>query len=310
MLRFCYAIPIDPTTQCRIYHAQTDTETGDFRQGAASHADHPARRRDRRPKRLPAPVTRRTLLSKIDQELGIIDVRALFAIGALLALQLLAQPAAAQGNAERLYVIECGQRTAPDVSPWTPGVNVGKPVDFVDTCYVIKHGSDWLVWDTGLPDAIFSKPLTDPNAWRRSNTLAGELDKIGIKPSDVKYLAVSHTHPDHIGNVELFPQAMLLVQQAEYDWPNQDGSPRFKPSHPVTKLQGDYDVFGDGSVTILSTPGHTPGHQSLLVKLPETGAVLLSGDAVHLKDNWDAKRVPAINVDKEQEVIGLDAADV
>ena len=91
-------------------------------------------------------------------------MRALSAIAALLALQLLAQSAAARGDAERLYVIECGQRTAPDVSPWTPGVNVGKPVDFVDTCYVIKHGSDWMVWDTGLPDAIFSTPLTDPNA--------------------------------------------------------------------------------------------------------------------------------------------------
>jgi N-acyl homoserine lactone hydrolase len=196
---------------------------------------------------------------------GIIDMRSLPIIAALLALPLLTQPAAAQAKAERLYVIECGSRTAPDVSPWTPGVNVGKPIDFVDTCYVIKHGNDWLVWDTGLPDAIFSTPLTDPFAWRRTNTLAGELDKIGIKPSDVKYLAVSHTHPDHIGNVELFPQAMLLVQQAEYDWPNQDGSPRFKPSHPVTKLQGDHDVFGDGSVTLLSTPGHTPGHQSLLI---------------------------------------------
>ena len=232
-------------------------------------------------------------------------MRSLSAILALLVLPLLAQPAAAQSKAERLYVIECGSRTAPDVAPWTPGVNVGKPIDFVDTCYVIKHGNDWLVWDTGLPDAIFSKPSTDPSAWRRTNTLAGELDKIGIQPTDVKYLVVSHTHPDHIGNVELFPQAILLVQQAEYDWPNQDGSPCFKPSHPVTKLQGDHDVFGDGSVTILSTPGHTPGHQSLLVKLPETGAVLLSGDAVHLRDNWDAKRVPAINVDKEKSAASM-----
>jgi hypothetical protein len=80
-------------------------------------------------------------------------------------------------------------------------------------------------YGTGLLDSIFSKSSTDPNAWRRSNTLAGELDKIGIKPDDVRYLAVSHTRPDHIGNVELFPQAMLLVQQAEYDWPSQDGSP-------------------------------------------------------------------------------------
>ena len=87
-------------------------------------------------------------------------------------------------------------------------------------------------------------------------------------------LPISHTHPDHIGNVELFPQAMLLVQKAEYDWPNPLGVGRFKPEHPVTKLEGDHDVFGDGSVTIIATPGHTPGHQSLLVKLAKTGAVL------------------------------------
>ena len=88
----------------------------------------------------------------------------LSAIAALLALPLLAVSAAAQGTIERLYVIECGARTAPDVSPWTPGVNVGKPIDFVDNCYLIKHGSDWMVWDTGLPDAIFTAPSSDPNA--------------------------------------------------------------------------------------------------------------------------------------------------
>jgi N-acyl homoserine lactone hydrolase len=224
---------------------------------------------------------------------------------ALSALLLMMQAAYAEATADRLYVVACGERTAPDVSPWTPGVNVGQPIDFVDTCYVIKHGNDWMVWDTGLPDAIYSKPSTDPSAWRRTNTLEGELAKIGIKPAEVKYLAVSHTHPDHIGNVELFPQAMLLVQQAEYDWPNQDGSPRFRQSHPVTKLQGDHDVFGDGSVIILSTPGHTPGHQSLLVRLNETGAVLLSGDAVHLKSNWDARRVPSINFDKAKSLASM-----
>ena len=213
---------------------------------------------------------------------------------------LLAGPVAGQGTVERLYVIECGERTAPDVAPWTPGINVGKPIDFVDTCYLIKHAKGWIVWDTGVTDALFITPSVDPNAWRRTKSLAGELEKLGVKPDNVKYVAVSHTHPDHSGNVELFPQVMLLVQKAEYEWPNQDGSPRFKPSHPVTKLEGDHDVFGDGSVMIIATPGHTPGHQSLLVRLAKTGAVLLSGDAVHLKDNWDAKRVPSMNVDKDK----------
>jgi glyoxylase-like metal-dependent hydrolase (beta-lactamase superfamily II) len=232
-------------------------------------------------------------------------MRLRFAIAALLALPLLVEPASAQAKLERLYAIECGERTAPDVAPWTPGVNVGKPVDFVDNCYLIKHGTDWMVWDTGLTDAIFSTPSSDPNAWKRTKSLAGELDKIGVKPSDIKYVAVSHTHPDHIGNIELFPQSLLLVQKAEYDWPGPDGKPRFLPSHPVKTLEGDYDLFGDGTVTIISTPGHTPGHQSLLVKLPQTGAVLLTGDAVHLQDNWEAKRVPAINVDKDKSAASM-----
>ena len=86
---------------------------------------------------------------------------------------------------------------------------------------------------------------------------------------------------------------MLLVQKAEYEWPAPVG-PRFKPDHPVNKLEGDHDIFGDGSVMIIATAGHTPGHQSLLVKLPKTGALLLSGDAVHFKSNWDNRVVPDI----------------
>src|SRR6516165_6987359 len=107
-------------------------------------------------------------------------MRLRFAIAALLALPLLVEPASAQAKLERLYAIESGERTAPDVAPWTPGVNVGKPVDFVDNCYLIKHGTDWMVWDTGLTDAIFSTPSSDPNAWKRTKSLAGELDKIGV----------------------------------------------------------------------------------------------------------------------------------
>jgi N-acyl homoserine lactone hydrolase len=112
-------------------------------------------------------------------------------------------------------------------------------------------------------------------------------------------------------DVEMFSQSMLLVQKAEYDWPADAlffstlnlpvGSPRFKPEHPVTKLDGDYDVFGDGSVTIISTPGH----QSLLVKLPKTGAVVLSGDVVHFKDNFENRRVPEFNTDRDQSLASM-----
>ncbi len=240
--------------------------------------------------------------------------RRLLALAAGLALSLgvaqsFSQPASAQGGksgVERLYVLNCGEGVAGDISRWSPGVNEGKSMDFVDNCYLIKHSRGWFLWDTGLTDAIAAMPNgqapADPRMthWRRPKTLASQLEQLGVKPSDVKFMAVSHTHPDHIGNVEMFPQAMLLVQKSEYEWPNPLGVGRFKPEHPATKLTGDHDVFDDGSIVIISTPGHTPGHQSLLVKLPKTGAVLLSGDAVHFKDNWENRRVPQINDNKDK----------
>ncbi len=208
-------------------------------------------------------------------------------------------------SADRLYVIDCGEGIAGDVSRWS-GTDQGKSMPFVDTCYLIHHAKGWLLWDTGVTDAIAAMPSgqapSDPRAvhWTRKSTLAADIAALGLKPADIGFVAVSHTHPDHIGNVELFPQSMLLVQRAEYDWPNPLGVGRFKPEHPVKKLEGDYDVFGDGSVLILATPGHTPGHQSLLVKLPKTGAVLLTGDAVHFRSNWDNRRVPSINTNADQ----------
>jgi N-acyl homoserine lactone hydrolase len=168
-----------------------------------------------------------------------------------------------------------------------------------------------VLWDTGVADTIAAMPdgqaPADPRMthWRRPKTLASQLEQLGVKPADIKYLAVSHTHPDHIGNVELFPQAMLLVQKAEYEWPNPLGVGRFKPEHPVTKLEGDHDVFGDGSVILIATPGHTPGHQSLLVKLPNTGALVLSGDAVHFKSNWENRGVPSGNTDKDKTLASM-----
>ena len=232
--------------------------------------------------------------------------------GVLLALlSAVAADAQSGQGVERLYVLNCGEGVAGDISRWSPGVNEGQSMDFVDNCYLIKHAQAWMLWDTGIPDAVAAMPeglpAADPKAvsWHRPKTLAAQLDQLGLKPKDIKVIAVSHTHPDHIGNVELFPDAMLYVQKAEYEWPGANNAPRFKPEHPVTKLEGDRDIFGDGSVTILSTPGHTPGHQTLLVKLPKTGAVVQSGDAVHFKSNWDNRRVPAPNFSKEQTLASM-----
>jgi N-acyl homoserine lactone hydrolase len=227
-------------------------------------------------------------------------------LAAVLLTGLLSVASGAQAGVEKLYILNCGEGVAGDISRWSPGVNEGKSMDFVDSCYLIKHSDGWFLWDTGIPDAVATMPdglkPADPRAvtWKRPKTLASQLEQIGVKPEDIKGMAISHTHGDHIGNVEMFPNTMLYVQKSEYQWPGVDTKPRFKTEHPVTLLEGDKDVFGDGSVTILSTPGHTPGHQSLLIKLPKTGALLLSGDAVHFLDNFENRRVPAGNTDADQ----------
>jgi len=210
---------------------------------------------------------------------------------------------------DRLYILNCGEGHSNDQARWSPGVHVGVPLDVSDNCYLIHHTSGWFLWDTGIIDAIADKPegSGDPATilWKRPKRLSAQLADLGVKPDDIKAMAVSHTHPDHIGNVEMFPHTMLYVQKAEYDWPLPLGAGRFKPEHPVTKIEGDKDIFGDGSVTLISTPGHTPGHQSLLLRLPKTGAILLSGDAVHFKENWENRRIPAGNVDKDKTVSSM-----
>ena len=208
---------------------------------------------------------------------------------------------------ERLYVLYCGDIALNDASSFTPGAS--GPGALSVTCYLIKHAQGWLLWDTGLPDSIVGMPdgmKSNAGVWTSKKTLASQLAELGLKPSDIRYLALSHSHPDHVGNLNLFPQATLVVQKAEYDWVAPFGGARFKPEQPAIKAEGDRDLFGDGSVVLISTPGHSPGHQCLLVRLPKTGALLLTGDAVHTKANWDSHRVPERNFNVPQSLAALD----
>ena len=217
----------------------------------------------------------------------------------------------ATAGVEKLYVLDCGQNLGKDQSRWSPGVNEGKPIEFSDNCYLIRHDKGILLWDTGIPDSVAAMPdgmvvANGAITYRRLKTLASQLDQIGVKPSDVTYVAVSHTHGDHVGNVPLFPTSTVLIQTAEYEWAMAGpAKPAFVTTQKIQKLSGDHDVFGDGSVKVISTPGHTPGHQSLLVSLPKTGWLLLSGDAVHFQDNWTHKRVPSMNVNRDQTLASL-----
>lgn len=215
-------------------------------------------------------------------------------------------------SVDRLYVLDCGENYGKDQARWSPGVNAGQGILFSDNCYLIRHGKQWLLWDTGLADEIANSPNGVETGGgtivaKRTKTLAGQLAQLKVKPSDIAYVAISHNHADHTGNAKLFPASTFLVQEAEWNVAYADPAKSPLPQGAkVTKLNGDHDVFGDGSVVILSTPGHTPGHQSLLVYLRKTGAVLLSGDAAHFKDNFDNRRVPAMNADKDQTLASME----
>lgn len=231
----------------------------------------------------------------------------------VLAVILVGLAARAQaGEVDRLYVIDCGWAHAVDQSRWSPGVNAGVPIDLSDNCYLLHHSREgYLLWDTGITDRLVALPEGQAvpalgQTWHRTQTLLAALATLGLKPADVRHVAISHVHPDHTGNVDEFPEATVIIQKAEWDYAMTLPQKPFSPAHQVQLIEGDKDVFGDGSLTILSTPGHTPGSQSLLVRLHETGYVVLSGDVVHFQSNWDHRRVPAFNYDKGQSVASME----
>lgn len=173
-----------------------------------------------------------------------------------------------------------------------------KPFTF--SCYVVKHGTDVMIWDTGyLPGSV-------PNATNKP--LADLLKEISVAPEAVKFVGISHFHADHTGQLAPLSNATLLIGKG--DWDGITANPPMAGANAkgfaewigekrkVEPLTGDKDVFGDGTVMVLRSPGHTPGHSMLLVRLKQMGPVVLSGDAVHFRENYDNEGVPGFNHDR------------
>jgi N-acyl homoserine lactone hydrolase len=150
-------------------------------------------------------------------------------------------------------------------------------------------------------------------------SLKDQFAEIGLRPRDISLVAISHTHGDHIGNMRLFPHATILMQQAEYQWIHSPNGANDNVNQLMTLarqlldrpkrlklIEGDLDVFGDGSATLISTPGHTPGHQSLLIHLRNSGFILLSGDVAHSQYNFDKDVVPSLNTDKTESIASME----
>jgi N-acyl homoserine lactone hydrolase len=225
--------------------------------------------------------------------------------------------------AARLYRLDCGHSLANDESVWTPGENVGRSIEFSSTCWLIKHQSQWLLWDAGVPETALKNPsgwstLPSLIVYHLDRSITEQLAAIGLKPGDIGRVAISHTHGDHVGNVSLFPDSTIMMQRAEYNWIHSPDGPNDNVNKLMAlarkligtpkKLQlldGDTDVFGDGSVMLISTPGHTPGHQSLLVHLRASGFIMLSGDVAHSRRNLERNIVPSLNTNGAESVASM-----
>ncbi|MFY9315875.1 MAG: N-acyl homoserine lactonase family protein [Burkholderiales bacterium] len=225
-----------------------------------------------------------------------------------------------QSPVQLMYVIECGENHVKDLWRWTPGANAGKAHVFVNHCYLIKHAKGWMLWDSGNADRLAALPngLTAPNGLITAHMrkpLVESLKEIGLEPADIRYFAMSHSHGDHSGSANLFGASLLIMQGAEYGAVFGSEPQKYNfvaanfdklRSAQVEKLNGDYDVFGDGSVLIKATPGH----QSLLVRLPKRGPVLLTGDLVHLTYSWENSVVPGFNYDQAASRRSIEAMKV
>ena len=234
-----------------------------------------------------------------------------FSIAVIITTIVVTSASADANGLKRMYVLDCGRLIAKDQSRWTPGVNPGQPRELSNNCYLLQHERGTLLWETGVPDSVVEQKdgVTSPNGavvWFRDKTLRSQLESLGVKLDDIIYVAMSHSHGDHIGNVKTFAKSKILMQKTEYESIANATPKPLADDHQVEILSGDRDVFGDGSVTIVSTPGHTPGHQSLLVKLPKTGALVLTGDLVHFQYMWDNKIVPTFNFNQEQSLASIE----
>src|SRR6202795_360140 len=227
--------------------------------------------------------------------------------GALFSLSAVAQTA----PEVTLTRIECGTGAKPtNVAERFTDTFAYKDLNltFTFSCYLIKHGDEYMVWDTGFT------PGSNPNAPKVG--IVERLAEVKVKPEQVKYVGISHFHGDHTGQLAPFAGATLLIGKGDWDGiiaptPMQGANVAgFKSwiseNRKVEPLTGDKDVFGDGSVIVLRMPGHTPGHSGLLVKLKDMGPVLLTGDLVHFRENYESGGVPSFNFDRAATVASIE----
>jgi len=237
----------------------------------------------------------------------------IIALAVAIGAQLMAQNRPAAPASLRLYILDCG--TIGSMNPQSYDLKAEEirgSLDFITPCYLVVHPRGTLMWDVGqILDANFPADggKATQGVFTSTRKLLPQLAAVGYKPSDITYLAMSHYHTDHTANANEFASSTWIVQDVERAAMFAQPAPRQAQAANYAKLKDaksivlrseDHDVFGDGSVVIKFTPGHTPGHQSLYLKFAKTGPVVLSGDLYHYPEERSLDRVPTFDFDRDQ----------
>jgi N-acyl homoserine lactone hydrolase len=235
--------------------------------------------------------------------------RSVAALAALITVSGPAGKAIAAPPDVEMWLLDCGEFKDVDIEVLSDVFAYpGRRKTLSDGCYLIRHDKRFMLWDTGLPPSSIGQPIG------LKQTFSAQLQKIKIKPEQISIVGLSHWHFDHTGQAASFPKARLFIGKSDFDVlaekregsTPQDIAPWLGPSANVEKVVGDKDIFGDGSVVMLATPGHTDGHHSLLVRLPTFGPVVLSGDLWHFSEQLSHNGVPPENVSRADTLASMD----
>jgi glyoxylase-like metal-dependent hydrolase (beta-lactamase superfamily II) len=214
----------------------------------------------------------------------------------------------------RLYVFDGGRVHLPDMNHLTPDRNVGKPITIPLLMFLIEHPKGLVLFDTGVDINRNEDPILEVLEDQRIDR---QLRRLGYGPEDVRYVILSHLHLDHVGGMPLFPGATFIVRREELRaawWPDAyergyDFDLLLRTRHLKylqPRAQEPFDVFGDGSLVCIDTKGHTEGHQSLVVTLPNSGTIVLAGDAAQVSENFTDRVPPGVGWSSQHAVESIE----
>jgi glyoxylase-like metal-dependent hydrolase (beta-lactamase superfamily II) len=216
----------------------------------------------------------------------------------------------------KLYVFDCGSVHLDSLAMFNIKPEESAVRDLFIPCYMIRHDKGILFWDAGLPKAIadVGSPVpSEGSTTQYDRWIVDQLADMGLTPADITHVGFSHLHFDHAGAANFLAGNTVIMQKNEWATAFEEGHAYVDPSlfeglkeAKLEMIDGDYDVFGDGTVKMVYTPGHTPGHQSLLLMLDNTGPLVLSGDLYHTRANRELRRVPGFNYSAEQTLQSMD----